>query len=1267
MAKVTAVWKPQLLEVEVMRTGYKKSWFLGLLSLVLLVHLGLPASLSGQDIARSPDYTLMLKSRTFYPDTGIHSVLWDAMDQRQHVIVQFWNVPTDLQKATLLEQGVEILDYLPKSAFYASVSGEGLDFLDQDGNVRAVLPIEADDRIAPVLREEGVGHWARNDDGTANLIVMYFKDVPREDVRDVISRYGTIVDEPPLSNIWTIRIDESRIWEFAEEDIFFWIQNDHLPLETNLDQALPVIGADVVQAAPYNLDGTGVTVAEWDGGWIDINHDDFAGRVTRGDAGSYSADHATHVGGCMAGDGDLSGGVYRGVATNATIRTYEWPDDITELDNETTDAITNGAVLSQNSWSYSVGASAYYPCSYHGDYDAWSVRYDEIVNGDLGTEIVVCCSSGNEENDGDCPPYPWNQVNPPMGTAKNPICVGAIYSDTYAHTCFSSRGPVDDGRLKPDLVAPGDEANDDPTACLEGDMIRSTCVGDTYCEKAGTSMSTPMVSGAVALMREQFTNEGWTRVPPHTYKAILTQAANDRGNPGPDYTNGHGSLDIPEAIDLIRYNGSSGNLIRLANIYDGETDVYYLSVPPGLSTLRVTLAWDDPPGTPAAATELVNDLDLYLVAPGGSGHYAYVLDPDNPGNVATTGWNGRDNLEVVQVAAPEAGQWEVRVWGWDIPVGAEEYTLVTPAIPVECGDELYADTFLFNDLNCTGDGLIIAADNICLDCQGHTISGDLGYSDYGVTINGRTGITIQNCVIENFGCGVYMDNADNCTIGLSGGTNIIWENTNGIQMVNGSDGNTVSYNWMTNNAERGIEIQDSQNNDIGPSNAMGNNKRSVVLDVGAANNTVLSNALASNEFYGVLVAGDATTLGNEVYDNSIYNNNYGVRFYNVGLGNNINSNEIYDNDYGIQLNHTPAGHLAANNVYSNNLYGIQLMSTTSGVTLNNNTFCDNPTDIYDGSSNTGNENKCTNTTGWADDGQPSGCDWDCSGCRYPEDDLLFSESITLCPGTYNIPDAGNYGVLIFDGDDIVLDCNGAELIGDGTREAIRNYGHDYNTVTNCRCSNYERGIQFTQSANNNVVLNNNMQDNTHGMRSYNSSNNTYQGNTAEGNDIGILLTGSSSGHELYDNFLCENEIDIQNDGTASGNENRCDTAVGYADNGQVSGCDSLCTETRIDSDLPEVAPATFFLGPATPNPFNPITEITFGIPAGAQPSRVTMNVYDSVGRRVRTLVDSDHGPGTYRVIWDGNDHNGVPTASGVYFYRIVWGDRSETNRMVLLK
>jgi hypothetical protein len=124
------------------------------------------------------------------------------------------------------------------------------------------------------------------------------------------------------------------------------------------------------------------------------------------------------------------------------------------------------------------------------------------------------------------------------------------------------------------------------------------------------------------------------------------------------------------------------------------------------------------------------------------------------------------------------------------------------------------------------------------------------------------------------------------------------------------------------------------------------------------------------------------------------------------------------------------------------------------------------------------------------------------------------------------------------------------------------------------------------------------------------------------------------------------------------------TTSDYADNeSDAASIEGQTTSASVEALLP----TRFSLGAARPNPFNPITEISYGIPAGASVSRVVMNVYDATGRQVTTLVDVEQGPGTYGIVWDGTDRSGAEVASGVYFYRISWNGRSERRRMVLLK
>ncbi len=119
----------------------------------------------------------------------------------------------------------------------------------------------------------------------------------------------------------------------------------------------------------------------------------------------------------------------------------------------------------------------------------------------------------------------------------------------------------------------------------------------------------------------------------------------------------------------------------------------------------------------------------------------------------------------------------------------------------------------------------------------------------------------------------------------------------------------------------------------------------------------------------------------------------------------------------------------------------------------------------------------------------------------------------------------------------------------------------------------------------------------------------------------------------------------------------------YGDPAMVRAADPTIVQSRNPAGV--VKPALFLQN--HPNPFNPVTEITYVLPSGQPPSRVTLGVYDTVGRLVRTLVDARRPSGASSVIWDGTNHGGVPVASGVYFCRITWNGERETKRMVLLK
>jgi len=283
---------------------------------------------------------------------------------------------------------------------------------------------------------------------------------------------------------------------------------------------------------------------------------------------------------------------------------------------------------------------------------------------------------------------------------------------------------------------------------------------NSYQASGGSSAAAPVVTGALALLLEQmntrlgcvlgshapspFWSAPGTGVPlPSTLKAILLHTAddlasipqaNDPNNPdtgvptvyhkGPDLATGYGNLNVGEAARLVEAEAqqSGQQYIREREFTSLTQHTYTFVVPPGQTDpLRITLVWDDLPGTPMAADpvpRLINDLDLEVVAPGGSIHYPWTIDlPYQPLNGPPSQYpdviepepitaasikparrdlpDHRNNVEQVHVEAPAAGLWTVKVRATSLPMcGPQKYSLVvgmppTPAQNLTCGKVVF--------------------------------------------------------------------------------------------------------------------------------------------------------------------------------------------------------------------------------------------------------------------------------------------------------------------------------------------------------------------------------------------------------------------------------------------------------------------------------------------------------------------------------------------------------------------------------------------------
>jgi hypothetical protein len=202
---------------------------------------------------------------------------------------------------------------------------------------------------------------------------------------------------------------------------------------------------------------------------------------------------------------------------------------------------------------------------------------------------------------------------------------------------------------------------------------------DTFC---GTSMASPTVCGMAALLLEDFKQQYPSEPLPRnsTLKVLLAHTAVDLGNPGPDYQFGYGSVRAPAAVDLLRSGSFREDVVE-----QGEERNFYVPVLPGTGALKVTMAWDDPPGAINTIPELVNDLDLVLVAPNGASTYLpWTLNPASPSSPAVrTAPDRVNNIEQVVVDNPIAGTWTVVVRGFAVPQGPQVFSIAaTPTLQI---------------------------------------------------------------------------------------------------------------------------------------------------------------------------------------------------------------------------------------------------------------------------------------------------------------------------------------------------------------------------------------------------------------------------------------------------------------------------------------------------------------------------------------------------------------------------------------------------------
>lgn len=427
-----------------------------------------------------------------------------------------------------------------------------------------------------------------------------------------------------------------------------------------------------------DVEGEGIQIAIWDGGKVRNDHVELVGRVAQKDGATTLDAHATHVLGTMIAAGVNASA--KGMAPKATAIAFDFDGDVSEMSaqakpDQTSIILSNHSYGTVSGWDASTGSWVW-----HGDasisntidwkfgfYDSKSNFYDGIAYN--APYYLIVKSAGNDNNDvgdgsrpKDCNPFDCIPTN---GVAKNILTVGAVKKLTGPYTgpsdvqitTFSSFGPTDDGRIKPDIVTPGQD-------------VFSLCSGGTTCYTtfSGTSMSSPAATGTLALLQDLYKSlNGGNLMKAATLKALALHSAREAGdNPGPDYKFGWGMMDAEAAAKIIINRDNQNIFIEEQTL--SNTGVFELNLSPKQNTkIKATLVWTDPAGTPQTPSlnpttkMLVNDLDLRLVDDGGTTQFPWVLNPTNPSAAATKADNSRDNVEQLVFDTPEPRNYKLKV------------------------------------------------------------------------------------------------------------------------------------------------------------------------------------------------------------------------------------------------------------------------------------------------------------------------------------------------------------------------------------------------------------------------------------------------------------------------------------------------------------------------------------------------------------------------------------------------------------------------------
>lgn len=667
-----------------------------------------------------------------------YAASWGKETQASEYIVQFKKAITQKDKVALKGQ-FEVFGYLPDDALvvrgtYANLSN----FKNTYSEVQGIVKYSPTYKVSSHFDAVSIF----NRDSVESVLVKTFKASEAQTIAEKISSLNSqvslqavagknVVALVPRGLVMQVAalVGVEHVQPTPEFEPFHFVMDKGLTADVGISGAgdytdlsgfetgTRVMKFDGAWAMGYAGRGQTVSMADTglDSGDISTIHQDFKGGVISGyPFGLWSKTwedpmgHGTHVAGSVMGRGTASKGLLKGGAYEASmvaegmwspmLKNLSVPSKLADLFAK---AQADGARIHTNSW----GAARNF-----GAYDSFAIQVDEwlYANPDMLVLFAAGNSGVDKDKDGR---IDANSMSSP-GTAKNVLTVGAsennvstggiqvpisklraakdewpaepIYSDYVSNNengmaMFSSRGPTADGRIKPDIVAPGTNILSVKSQVKDASDLWGAYNSD-YAWSGGTSMATPLAAGAAAVARQILVEKLSIQNPSAALmKATMIHTAVDmfpgqfgeggatRGQelltrrPNPD--EGYGRVDVTNIANL----GSQTKFIDNRQGVAQDEEVVYEFVLSGTGSLYANLVWTDAPGSANAAQALVNDLDLILTMP--NGQIVSMNDHIN-------------NLEMIEKTNLTPGTYKLTVKGQKIPAGrdgAQSFALVYTA------------------------------------------------------------------------------------------------------------------------------------------------------------------------------------------------------------------------------------------------------------------------------------------------------------------------------------------------------------------------------------------------------------------------------------------------------------------------------------------------------------------------------------------------------------------------------------------------------------